>query len=217
MKRIFVSAAAAALLTAGAFLSVSAWTGPAGTAWGQGGAAPAGPHKIGLIDMAEVFKKYKKFERLREGLKQEIEQSDAEAKQMAGRIQTLGGKLKQLTDGSPEYTKMEQEIIGLTSELEGFRKGKQREFLRKESQIYKTIYLEVTDAVKKYSSFYKYTLIVRFNRQSLEEAENPGDVIQRMNQLVVDYRSEDDITDSVLDYLNKKDDIAMKGGPRRTN
>ena len=44
--------------------------------------ASAGPHKIGLIDMAEVFKEYEKFKTLRESLQTEIEKSESVAKGM---------------------------------------------------------------------------------------------------------------------------------------
>ena len=39
---------------------------------GTGNTADSLPHKIALVDMAEVFQKYKKFENLRESLKSEI-------------------------------------------------------------------------------------------------------------------------------------------------
>ena len=41
------------------------------------------PHKVALVDMAFVFKNYKKFEVLREDLKEEIQASEGEAKSRA--------------------------------------------------------------------------------------------------------------------------------------
>jgi outer membrane protein len=41
------------------------------------------PHMVGLIDMAHVFKQYKKFDFLREDLKAQIGQSEGQAKEMA--------------------------------------------------------------------------------------------------------------------------------------
>ena len=67
MKRIIVSASAIALLAGVLSMTRDAWSEP--------GDAPAAkeaasiPHKVGLIDMAHVFKHYKKFEMLREELK----------------------------------------------------------------------------------------------------------------------------------------------------
>jgi len=212
VKRIIVSAAAVAVLAGVTSLAATVCSGFAATAWGQAQASRASsvPHKVGLIDMAEIFKKYKKFTALREDLKAEIAQSEQKAKRMANEISTGKKKLKQLDEGSPDYGKLEKQVIGLSSELQAFSKSAQREFLQKESQIYKTIYLEVTDAVQEYTKYYHYTLILRFSRQGLDKADKPTEVIQRMNQLVVDYRKEDDITDSILDYLNRKYGVATK-------
>lgn len=214
MKRILVSAAVMVTLAGVAGVSVSTFTNLTGMAWGQNASGAPTAHKIGLIDMAEVFKDYKKFEALREGLKAEIAESDQQAKQMVDQINAARERLKQVTEGSPDFAKLEKQILSMTSDLEAFRKGKQRDFLRQEAQIYKTIYLEVSDAVKKYADYYGYTLIIRFDRKTLEDAENPAEVVQRMNQLVVDYRPEDDITNSVKDYLNKKYNPAGPTTPR---
>ena len=65
--------------------------------------------------------------------------------------------------------------------------------------------MEVADAVRKYSNHYKYTLVLRFNREDLNP-EDPQGLIQGMNRQVVFHRPEDDMTDSVLSYLNGKFD-----------
>ena len=97
---------------------------------------------------------------------------------------------------------LEEQLVSRSTELETFRKVKQREFLRKEADIYKTVYLEVQDAVQKYAGYYKYTLIMRFNRDKVGSAENPQEIIQSMNRPVVFHRTQDDLTDPILRYLN---------------
>lgn len=193
MKKTILS-----VLTLAVFCGFAAFTGDA---YGQ--TAKPQQHKVGLIDMAHVFKEYKKFEALREDLKSEIQKSDQQAQQMAQQAKTLQGQLKEYKEGSPDYVRVEKQILSLSSDFETFRKSAQREFLRKESQIYKTIYLETADAVEKYAKYYKYTLVLRFNRQELEESQNPQEILQRMNRQVVYYTDSDDITTPVLDFLNK--------------
>ena len=166
-------------------------------------AAASGVHKVGLIDMAHIFKNYKKFDALREDLKNEIAASDAKAKTMVNQLKSLDDQLKQMKQGSPGYAEKEKQLLQVNSDFEAFRKGAQREFVRKESQIYKTIYLEVSEAVEKYAYHYKYTLVMRFNREELEGADEPQDVLNRMNRQVVYYREEDDITMPVLQFLNR--------------
>jgi Skp family chaperone for outer membrane proteins len=187
-----------------------------GDAWSQnnqpaaaGGSASNLPHKVGLIDMAHVFKHYKKFEMLREDLKLEIGESEEKAKAMQTELVAMQGNMKKLIEGSPEFTKAEQEIVKKAAEFENFRRAAQRDFLKKESQIYLQIYNETTDAVTRYASHFGYTLVIRFNREELD-TENPQNLLQGMNRQVVYHRGEDDITLSVLDFLNRKYAIATQ-------
>lgn len=161
--------------------------------------------KVGLIDMAHVFKNYKKFEALRNDLKAEIEQSDLKAKQMAAELKQIQEKAKTFKEGSPEFKKFESQLAENASKFEAFRKIAQRDFLRKEAEIYKTVYLEVSEAVELYAKHYKYSLIMRFSRDGVETAEgNPQQILQSMNRQVVSFGKELDITDTVLEYLNRK-------------
>lgn len=217
-----MSATAIAVLAGLSGLATTSFSSFATKAWGQQGQKSASiPHKVGLIDMAEVFNKYEKFKLLREGLKAEVTASDQIRQQRAMQIKTLQGQLKSGTysQDSPDYSKLEKKLIGLTAEYESFRKSEQRKFMRKETQIFKTIYLEVSDAVRLYTHYNDYTLIIRYSRKSLDEAEKPNEVLQHMNQLVVVSREEDDITKQVLDYLNRKYNSASannKSQPPRT-
>lgn len=172
------------------------------------------PHKVGLIDMAHVFKHYKKFEYLREDLKLKIGDSEAQAKKMAEDIKALQSEMKELKEGSPEFGVKEQKLAKASAEFETFRRSTQREILKEESQIYHQIYMEVADAVKKYSKFYKYTLVLRFNREDLNP-EDPQGLIQGMNRQVVFHQEEDDMTNSVLQHLNDKFDEGQGGKPAK--
>ncbi|MBA4031397.1 MAG: outer membrane chaperone Skp [Planctomyces sp.] len=174
------------------------------SALAQAPAAEAGrAHKVALIDMAVIFKQYKKFEVLREDLKAEIEQSEVKAKEMATNLQGLQQKMKSFKEGSPEFTSAEKQLATASAEFEAFRRSAQRDFLKKESEIYHTVYLEVTDAVAKYAQYYKYTLVLRFSSEELDR-DNPQGLIQGMNRQVVYFEAENDITQPVLKYLNQK-------------
>ncbi len=198
MKKLYVCLTAAAMV-AGAWLQpseVHAQDKPA--------AAAASPHQVGLIDMAHVFKEYDKFKALSAALRAEVETSETQAKAALQELQQLQAQLSggTLKEGTPEYTAIEQKIVQGSTELETFRKVKQREFLRKEADIYRTVYLEVQGAVEKYARYYKYTLVMRFNRGTVENAENPQEILQSMNRPVVYHRGEDDLTDPILNFLN---------------
>lgn len=166
--------------------------------------AQSEPHKVALIDMAQVFKQYKKFEALREGLKNEIAGSEETIKADVEGIKALSAKLQMMTETSPGYAQAESQLASKAAEIDARRKVMQRDFLRKESQIYKEVYMEVQSAVKMYAEYYKYTLVLRFNRTELSQEDDARGVINGMNRQVVYHNPENDITDAVLEYLNKK-------------
>lgn len=193
MKKLFVCLAVAA---ASAGLALAPLTA-------QEKAAPAAStHQVGLIDMAHVFKNYDKFKSMTEEMQADAKSAQDKAQQMVDEMKATQAGMKDLTENSPEYKASEDKIIGLQTDLETFRKVQQREFLRKEAEIYKTVYMEVQEAVQKYAKYYKYTLIIRFNRQDVGAAENPQEIISSMNRQVVYYREQDDLTNPILNYLN---------------
>ena len=212
MRKYFLSAAAVAILA-----GVASFLGSQGAFAQNAPAAAAATHKVGLIDMAHVFKNYKKFEALRDELKSEIEQADREAQSKAAHVKKKQEELKSspFKPGSPEYNSLESEITQLVAEFENFRRVSQREFLAKEAKVYKTIYLEATDAVSLYAKYYKYTLVLRFNREKIQDAQDPKEILNSMNHQVVYHTPEDDITLSVLKYLNDRYAPATATGANR--
>ncbi len=196
MKKAILSASVLALFI-GSTIGVM-------NARGQNEAPPAKevPHKVGLIDMAEVFKEYTKFKDLREQLKGQIEETDKLAKSKGEEIQGLQEQMKALKSGSADFVKLESELAKLTTEFETFRKVKQREFLREEAAMYHEIYKEVSELVGLYAERFGYTLVIRFNKEDLN-TDDPQQLIQGMNRQVVYFRENDDITDEVVKYLNK--------------
>lgn len=182
------------------------------------------PHKVGLIDMAYIFKNYKKFTDLREDLKKEIQGSDAKAKQMVAQIQTLQKQLRdpKFKDGSPQKKAWRQQLIELTAKYQSFRQEEQRKFLEKEAQVYKTVYLEVTDAVRTYAQYYNYTLILRWTRDGVDKAQDAKSILKNLNRRVIYVHKGQDITDVILQYLNERYAKSLKGtqsagGTRRRN
>lgn len=200
MKRVIVWTSAVALLVSALTLT--------GNAWSQSGKEPSGaaasaPHKVGLIDMAHVFKNYKKFETLREELKDKIAASEEQAKEMQKGLADKQKSMKGLVEGSPEFAKAEKDVVKMAADFETFRRAASREFLKEESQIYLQVYNETSDMVTKYAKAFNYTLVIRFNREELD-TENPQNLLQGMNRQVVYHRAEDDITLQILDALNRK-------------
>lgn len=194
MKKLFVCFAVAVAAAGVTLAPAQAQDKPAASA--------AGTHQVGLIDMAHVFKNYDKFKTMTEEMQADAKKAQSDAETMVEDMKKIQAAMQSLEEGSADYVKNEEKILALQTRLETFRKVQQREFLRKEAEIYKTVYMEVQDAVQKYAKYYKYTLIIRFNRQSVDAAENPQEIITSMNRQVVYYRDQDDLTDPILSFLN---------------
>lgn len=210
MKKLIVALVAA--VAAGSMVPIQAQDG--------GKAASAAtrdttPHRVGLVDMAEVFQGYKKFEDLRKELSSEIEKSDAEAKIMVEKMQKMQLAMQEskFPPGSPQYEQAEKALLDAKGEFESFRAATQRKLARRESEMFKVIYADTTEMVKRYAEYAKYTVVVRFDRKDIDENTAPAEAVQRMNKQVVYFRGEDDITDVVLKSLNKQYEDSM-GTPR---
>lgn len=167
-------------------------------------AAPASGHRIGLIDMAHVFQNYKKFEDLRNTLQAEIQKSDAEAKQMVERLQKMQEEIKKFDAGGAQYEQAEKQILEQKGEFDAFRASTQRRLARRESEMFKVIYTDVTSAVKLYAEYAKFDHVMRFNRKGIDDTTNPQEAVQTMNKTFIYTTPQNDITDTVLDYLNKQ-------------
>ena len=162
------------------------------------------PSRSAVIDMEYVFKNYKKFEDELNSLRSQVAEAE---KQMQAELQGLQGLKQQfsaLKADSPEYIKKEQELASKAADLEASRQVLKRDFARKEAALYREIYLEVTDAVQRYATYYKYNLVLRHSRSEVADVGNPQMAMRSMNRQVIYIAPEDDISDAVLEYLNKK-------------
>jgi len=177
--------------------------------------AAATPVKIGLVDMARVFKEYNKFKDLREVLKGKMEARMAEAKKIADEAKEIQGVLKQLNQGSAQFIQKEARLAELTTQFQTKQKLAQAEYVREEAKIFEQVYVESRDVIKLYSEHFKYTLVLRFNSQSLDpENKNPQGIANSLNKLVVYHRQQDDITEAVVEYLNRRYKPSTKPAPR---
>lgn len=207
MKKILLSVCALAVLAGFGLAYAVAQNGAAAAATN----AAVLPHKVGLIDMAYLFSKYDKFTVLREELKQEIEGADSGLKGQLERIKAIQAEMKSLVPNSPDYISREKQVTEMAAKIEADRRTMQREFMRKESKIYQQVYGEVTEAVEKYAEIYKFTLILRYSREEAIQ-DDPQKIMQALQRQVVFNRNDDDVTESVLRYLNKN--FAANAGKR---
>ena len=157
------------------------------------------PGRVAVIDMAEVFANYDKFEDVRKQLEAEIEASSGKSKEIIGRMQKLQQELQSGTfkQDSPEYLQRAADLNKLQTDLKVEQTTLSGKFMKKEAENYKAIYDEVQKMVKVVCERSGYTMVIRY-RQDGPQAGGPQEVLQNMNRLVVYTAPEDDITDIVI-------------------
>jgi Skp family chaperone for outer membrane proteins len=160
--------------------------------------------RVGLIDMAHVFKNSKEFTARRDRLKAEIEASDAKSKKFVADIAALQQMVKDAKFGSVERDALEKQLIKATSDYQVFRQSEKSRFLGKEAEIYKDVYLNVQRLVTEHSRKHGFPVVMRFNRSGLNAAKEPKEILNGMNKLVIHYERSRDITDAVLAELNRR-------------
>lgn len=218
MRKLLISSAVLAGL---ASVFVNAYGQNAATGSTKRAVAPASatasqtepPHKIALIDMGRVFKEYKKIDVLKEDWKAEFSVSEENAKKMTAQIQQVIEEMKTYKQGTPEFIKLEKQQTDMAAKLGAFKQTAQRELLRKEADLLKTVYLETMDVVEKFADRFGYTLVMRFNSDTFE-GEDMNKMQLVMNRVIVYHRAEDDLTDGVISYLNRQ---FAAGQPRAAN
>jgi Skp family chaperone for outer membrane proteins len=191
------------ILTATGFLCLAGGTYFLGTSWGQDKKPPAEdvPHRVGLIDIGYVFEHYEKLKYLNVEITEEMKEAQNKFSAKAKKGADMQEQLKELNEGTPDYTALENRIVKLAAELETEKKMLNAEFQKKRAKMIHQVYLEVYDVVEKFCNHNKLTVIIRFSRADLNSTD-PNRVNQLMNQIVVYHRKRDDLTDHVVKYLN---------------
>lgn len=194
MTRLF------SLLVATIFLAA-----PSATTFAQDATSTSIPHKVALIDISQVLKQYKKVESLRTEIKAEIAKSEPLRTSMMKQIDTLNKRLKSgsIEPGSVKAAELEQQTDKLKAELVVYNKNERKRILRREAQLLKTIHGEIKAVVKRAADAWGYTLVLRFN-SAPSGSTTPNSVVGELQRQVVYYRTEDDITKPVIEYLNKQ-------------
>lgn len=218
MRKLLLSSAVLAGL---ASVFVNAYGQNAGTGGTKKTATPAAatasqaeaPHKVALIDMGRVFKEYKKIEVLKEDWKSEFQVNEDNAKKLTAQVQQVSEQMKEFKPGTTEHIKLEKQQTDLAAKLGAFKQTAQRELLRKEAELLKTVYLETMDVVEKFADRFGYTLVMRFNSDTFE-GEDMSKMQLVMNRVIVFHRAEDDLTDGVIKYLNRQFE---NGQPKAAN
>lgn len=222
MKKCFSTATvlAASLVLFGAANSLLAQTAPGttgqprfptagtGTAGGQpASAAPAtrpavsSDTSVVVIDISEVFKQHVRFKSAMEEIKEEVKRLEGAAQNEQKGLIKKREQLSELTPGSVDFKRLEEEMARTGSDLQVSMALKQKEIMEKEAKVYYNTYMEVQELVKHFAESNGIRLVLRYSRLEMDPTKRDT-VLQGVNRPIV-YQHKLDITDLIIAQVNR--------------
>lgn len=175
----------------------------ASLAMAQGPAAPSttGP-RMALLDVSKIFKNHQRFKGMMEDMKADVERAEAQVKTGRETIIKMAERLREFRKGTPDYKQMEETLAKRQAELAVQVQLQKTDFLQREAKIYHAVYQEIWQATDYFCKQNRIDMVLRFNGAQVD-VESPESVLTHINKPVVWYDRGLDITDAILQDLNR--------------
>lgn len=170
------------------------------------GSARAADMKIGVVQIQEVFAKYKKTTDMKAKL-------EAEFRGKTDRIDKINDLLKQKREavsaatndrGSLDWFKKMQEIKALEYQLKLEKEDFQRLLNKKMCDFYKDVFRDFQNACKEFAVASGYSLILRAADEVLSNESHVGIQNEIGLKILHYYAPSMDITEQILAHMNRK-------------
>lgn len=194
-----------AILAVALILGVSA----ANAQQAQPAAPPAG-NGIAVLDVSAVFKAHPRFKAHMDQLQSEAGQAEATLKQKMEALKQKFQQLNEFKSGSPDFKTREAELLQEQSTLNTEFSLQKREFMQREAKIYNSVYEEMMQEVEYLAQNYGVAMVMRFNGDPVD-GQKPDDVIRRINQPIVWFPKDRNITDYIIGRLKTRAGSASGG------
>jgi outer membrane protein len=179
---------------------------------------PAVAPTVAIIDINRIFKEHVRFKGMTEQMKVDVEAAEAQVKGENEELQRLAGSIKDYKAGTPEYKALDTDLTTRNAQLTARIRTQRTEFQQREAQMMYTVYREIVDEVKRFAEHNGINLVLRFNAEA-PDASVPQEVLRELNKDVVYYNAQIDVTQYVLDSLNRRGGVAspapVNPGPAR--
>lgn len=191
--------AAAGLVVAAAFVLGESFAQPARMA------VPPTPAKVAVCDLVNVFKNYKKVEKLNTQLQEKERELKAEEDRRVKMVSDLSEEIKALAEGSPEYEKRAEEILRRRFELDGWKKTNETLLLKWHYNATRQMFEEIQAVVKQVATERGYDLVL-FREADNYQAANTNELLEEVvaRRKVLYSNPSLDITQDVLALVNQR-------------
>ena len=164
---------------------------------------------VALLDVGFVIKKHRGFHRQLEQMKKDLQEVEARFQLERAKDKAFEERLKKLVVGSDEYLELEEKITAGRSALQARIASEKRRFTRQEAAVYAEVYKEIRGAVSDYSQEKGIRLVLRFNREPMNESD-PNSVMRSVNRDIV-FEDGLDISDEILRRVNAGEPSDVNG------
>lgn len=167
--------------------------------------------KIGVVDLNTVFEKYEKRKMFDVQLKEQEKQYQKIVNDKKKELVSLGEKIQLLDLGSEARKKDEEVFEKKNMELESYAKFAEKSLMKKYKDYFESLYTEVCREVEDIGSREQYDLIIKKEEPELQSGGITELQFKVGIKTVLYHSGSVDITDQVIDNLNKKHSAASKG------
>lgn len=173
---------------------------------------PAPASNVAVVDFGYIFKNHQGLKQLSEALK--AEQEDIGAKLQAEKKSLTSGaeKLKTLKAGSPEFKKLEEELVQREADLKVQASLQKKTIFEKDTQNMYRVLREVNEEIKAFAQKSNIAVVLQYSADPIDPA-NPNSVAGALSRGVV-YQDQLDISDIILKELNRRSAGAVSSRPR---
>ncbi len=181
---------------------------------GGAGGTQAG-NAIALIDIGVIFKNHKLFKARMADLQADMGRAEETMKKEADSLRALRERLNNYKAGTPDYNDLEAKIAKDSADLNVRYQLQKKEFAKAEAKIYYGVYQEIQQEVNSFAQANGVAAVLKFSSEPCDP-EKPDEVLRDLNKPVIYWSRNLDITQVILDSLNRRAPQAdERGGPVR--
>jgi Skp family chaperone for outer membrane proteins len=169
----------------------------------QNPARPTAGPRLALLDVSHIFKNHLRFKAYMDEMKADVERAEAQVKQQDEAIQKMVENLQGYKVGSQDYKALEEEIANRRAKLAIAVQMQRKDFLQREARIYHNVYREIEQELNAFCQSNAIAMVLRFNGEPVD-VDKPDSVMVWINRPVVWYNQGLDITQYILDALNRR-------------
>jgi Skp family chaperone for outer membrane proteins len=163
---------------------------------------PSG-HNIAVVDVSIVFKKHQRFLAATEKFKKDVQAAEDKLKEEFNMIKAEQEKLKAFTPGSQEYKSMEAQLAKKMADWQLKGQMQKKDLMEAEGRIYFQVYRELDDSVKRFAERNNISLVLRYASDPVDDPTDRNEIVRGINKSVVYVDPRLDITNLILDDLNR--------------